>query len=107
MAMLAIKAKPVVEPPNCAVHDEGEKPGGVITISSLRCLYCQVRGWLGVGGRVRECRAAGLCGTFGELAIHSQAFGRGCPFYAPFSSYVRVCVPPDRLSFVIMPCNSG
>ena len=71
MAMLAIKAKPVVEPPNCAVHDEGEKPGGVITISSLRCLYCQVRGWLGGCGNVG---VAGLGWAF-RGAIYSQAFG--------------------------------
>jgi len=47
--MLAIKAKPSVPPPNRAVHDGGEKLGGVITISSPRCLYSEVRGWLGAG----------------------------------------------------------
>ena len=63
MAMLTIKAKPSVPPPNYAVHDEGEKPGGVITISSPRCLHSEVRGWLGAGGRVRRCwcRGDALC----------------------------------------------
>ncbi len=64
--MLRIKAKPVVEPPNCAVHDEGETLGGVMTISSPRCLYSEVRGWLGAGGRVRECRSSWV-GLSGEI----------------------------------------
>ena len=50
--MLTIKAKPVVEPPNYAVHDEGEKLGGVITRSSPRCLYSEVRGRVGGCGDV-------------------------------------------------------
>jgi len=65
MAMLTIKAKSSVPPPNCAVHDEGEKLGGVITISSPRWLYSEVRGWLGAVGRVPECCGSGsvLCFT--------------------------------------------
>ena len=53
MAILTIKTKPSVPSPNYAVHDEGEKPGGVITISSPRCLYSEVSnggGWGRVGG---------------------------------------------------------
>jgi len=38
MAMLTIKAKPSVPPPNYAVHDEGEMLGGVIGRDSPRCL---------------------------------------------------------------------
>ena len=49
MAILTIKTKPSIPPPNCAVHDEGEMPGGVITISSPRCFYGKVRGWAGAG----------------------------------------------------------
>jgi HK97 family phage portal protein len=50
-----LKTEQTLRPPTYAVHDAGGKPGGVITISSPRCLYCEVRWWLGAGGRVREC----------------------------------------------------
>ena len=69
--MLTIKAKPSVPPLNCAVHDEGEMLGGVITISSPRCLYSDVRGWVGGCGNVG---VAGLGWAF-RGAIYSQAFG--------------------------------
>jgi len=64
--MLTIKAKPVVEPPNYAVHDEGEKLGGLITISSPRCFYSEVfngGGWGRVGGCGDVC-VAGICFAF-------------------------------------------
>jgi hypothetical protein len=63
------KDKPVVEPPNYAVHGEGEMLGGVITIRSPRCLYSEVfngGGW----GRVGGCGDVGVgvvCFTFGKL----------------------------------------
>jgi hypothetical protein len=60
--MLTIKAKPVVEPPNYAVHEEGETLGGVITIGSPRCLYSGVfngGGW-GRVGRYGDVEAARL-----------------------------------------------
>ncbi len=65
MDIQAIKAKPSVPPPNCSVHDEGEKPGGVITISSPRYLYSEVRGWLGAGAGMSGQR--GWVGLSGEL----------------------------------------
>jgi len=67
--MLTIKAKPVVEPPNCAVHDEGEMLGGLITRSSPRCLYSGVfygGGWGQVGG-CGDVGAGVMCFTFGKL----------------------------------------
>jgi hypothetical protein len=76
--MLTIKAKPVVEPLNYAVHDEGEKPGGVITISSPRCFYSEVfngGGWGRVGGCGDVCVA--VLGVASWGAIYSQALGRG------------------------------
>ena len=81
MVLLTIKAKPVVEPLNYAVHDEGKNPGGVITISSPRCLYSEIRGWLGAGGRVRECRGSGAVICF-PGAIYSEALGWGAGVFA-------------------------
>jgi hypothetical protein len=75
------KDKPVVEPQNYAVHDEGEMPGWVITISSPRCLYSDLWGWLGWCGNVR---AAGLGWLSGELYT-ARLSGR-LPFLRPVQS---------------------
>ena len=74
--MLIIKAKPSVPPPNCAVHDEGEKPGGVIGRDSPRCFYSEIRGGWGRVGGGRNAVAAGVYFAL-RGAIYSQAFGWG------------------------------
>ena len=80
MAMLTIKAKPSVPPPNYAVHDEGEKPGGVIGRDSPRCFYSEVRGWLGAGAGMLWQRESAL--LYGEL--YTARLSGGVPgFFVP------------------------